>query len=304
MMFILCLIALCVVAVAADMKFQKLDLAKAKHNMRLNGIDPSFIHVEDVMNAVSTNKLSFQVHESRTVDEIQSHVSKFNLEDGSQGKVPELGLIHDTYMSYELKTSNYFSLDDRMTVDTIHEMTEGTMLQCHDHVGSLSQMQKPIVGDVFVFSEKGLKSHIESKAMKKDVMKFVQQPHIARNKGFALIRKVVSVSYTSRDAHECIHYTTEDLHPLEVIESFTMKSNFSQPYSTRYFSANEAAVAARMSNSHSSKTSRSLATTRYGILTCDDAWWNAFSYQKGTATVPGLGGTVGWTLGTTFGCAD
>jgi hypothetical protein len=69
----------------------------------------------------------------------------------------------------------------------------------------------------------------------------VKSPAVARNQGFLILRRVVSVTASDFPLHgeqqsmdQCYQCVTEELHPIELFESFEIKSEIDHLYQTNF----------------------------------------------------------------------
>ena len=113
---------------------------------------------------------------------------------------------------------------------TITQVSSSSITHCPDDL--LSNVAK--VGDIFVASEYGASVHSDRE--KHPVLsEFMTSPEVTRNEGFLLLRRVTSkTSVSDKTSRNCMQYETENIHPVEMLQSFDMKAEVSNPVALNY----------------------------------------------------------------------
>lgn len=189
--------------------------------IRENGMKRGFIHVKEIMSALSQGERNIEV--SIKKDEIDMR--------GLEENDPELffkQMLHNTNAKYTLLDENqvktFMSLDEAHHAQSIREISSDTMTHC-----AKFSLQ---VGDIILASEHG--NHVHSTPSDStSLSQFMQSPQMQRNEDFKMIRRVTSVknaAYDDARSTSCVTYQTEDLSPLEIFSHFTVDVDAKSPF--------------------------------------------------------------------------
>jgi hypothetical protein len=204
-------------------------LAKLKESQQSTGIQRSFWHTKDIMAAIGARKHHIEVNSNaRTLENTDtSDYDSF----ASQA-------FHDTTTTYDFSQDmSFFSLDDHDHATAVMGISDDGLLHCpaESTITVDSFHVHANIGDIFIASEHG--SAVHSKASG-HLKAYMSSPSVSRNKGFLLIRRVVAREVReSVGKKTCMSYRTEDLHPIELFDSFRVQSTAESPFRTEYFSA-------------------------------------------------------------------
>jgi hypothetical protein len=178
--------------------------------------------------------------------------------------------------------NNFFSLDTSEGQVSTRYIDDSGFHYCHD--SSL-----PKVGDILIASEH------QRLLMKESIFgHYMSSPRITRNKGFLLIRRVLSMStlkprpqsqlrtnepmYPFSNEH-CLEYKTEELHPIELFESFNIHSEIDHKYQTTYFPAPVDDVeSSSTSPKHQNDLSNMAIAVPSPLISCADGYWSEDDY--------------------------
>ena len=199
--------------------------------------------------------------------------------------------IYNTSYNFKLHDSiAYYSLDEKTYARAISEINEDKIVLCHDQ----SNVK---VDDIFIASEHGMHVHSlrSSHGTNPKLVQYMNSPSVLKNKGFRLIRRVVS---RNTDANGCASTVTEDVHPLELFDTFSIISDAVLPYSINYDRVSEAETA------NEKRDNRGLTYSYFdnsGVIACDDT-----TYWSGGSTYSGVTGDLTWHthIAMTYACAQ
>lgn len=134
------------------------------------GIDSLFLHVKDIMHAISKNEKTLSVDDSVT----KLDFSNLRPEDA------KTMAFKNTTTVYEFMNIKLHSLDSSDAIDGLRKLDDKSLHYCH--------ADEPLnVGDVFVGSEHGALHHSHSAKHPAHLSDYLQSPKMVSNKGFILI---------------------------------------------------------------------------------------------------------------------
>lgn len=210
-----------------------MDVAAARNVQKDSGIQtPPYIPVNNVMEAIEGLQKFFEINES--VDEIFNSSSYLQLVKQSR---------YNTTMNFKFPELNdIFSLNNMTTLRSIVNISSSNILFCSS--GNVPfNLTAFDAGDLFVMSEEWLKFS-DNSISETEFGKYARATNMSRNQGFAFLRKVINVtevnipsSYLQMYHLEgpCADVITMDILPIEIFDSFELKSNVSQPFRESYF---------------------------------------------------------------------
>ena len=269
-------------------------------------------HVAEIMSAMA---------DKRTLVVIDDIISDVSEQVSSAATVADISCIvlRNTTVTYSLlskESQRFFSLDMHEHSRAIRDIDDATITHCHAH-----HEAPPRVGDVFAASVHG--NAVHSDAVKfGTVARHMHTSHTVRKNaaaasGFLMLRKVTAVDvsepsaggFTSASAHptttNCFVYHTEDLHPLEIFEGFTLDSKLSHPFSVTYMTLPSESDAMLGEHFVSDLQFNTLYTAP---VSCSNITkWsptNYFGYDYNTLGDPAEGSSFYLIYGYTFACMD
>jgi hypothetical protein len=223
-------------------KKQMFDFHSMRKEQTTTGIEASFIKINDVLSAYKTGSMRVEVLESK--NELQfdeKNISEFSENPHS---------FYNTSTVYHLKDDGAFiSLDESIHGDAVLHMDDQTSVHCHGLHSTAFKIGDMLVASATKASATTFSSKVGGRGARNHLFKnYLASERVTRNEEFSILRRVTSVSHdhgdistllarqlTTREIEEgnCRAYETEDLHPLELLESYEIHSNITIPYKIR-----------------------------------------------------------------------
>lgn len=240
------------IGVKADKKF---DSKSLRRQLEVEKNIESFFHVDEITTALTQGRHTFSVFEKH--DTVQKP-------DGPFIDVSSLEALHSTETRYKfVKDKRLFSLDHQVSLESIRHVTESTIDHCNSHLGASAK-----VDDIILISKTGFDVVLKEGNIDTYVKEhLLTKPHSYN--GFLLLRQIQEISHTTESMNgeaKCYTYSTEDVNPVELFETFTLKSNFTSPYDI---------TPGRASNMKNPKF------RTQGYVGCEDGFWSKPNYEGG-----------------------
>jgi len=197
------------------------DFDRLREKIHRDGLQDSGLHVKRIMQAINQD----QKHVFITVPKNTISFEKVKtFRDMSELAYTEV------VFDYQIKpTMRFHSLDLPSVFTSIRSMDAFEIEHCGAHSLAASA---PAVGDVFIASRDGESVH--SRSHSSLVSSYLQSHHVRRNEHFLILRRVIK-RFDAPHGSPCTRLATEDIHPLEILESVNIHANVSRPVQTTLY---------------------------------------------------------------------
>lgn len=194
---------------------------------------------------------SLQAHNIITA--IYSNVHQVTFKESHHPDPPSRHEIHEMstnelskYFHYDIESvynlhSNvkYFSLDQEHHATSVKDISDRKLLHCPNPQTQQATGSSPEVGDIFMATSHGddIHSSVSTANVHRNLVNFMNSPHVRQNKGFLMLRRVVQIDNTPPadiisdargledvDTDACRTVHTEDIIPFDLFHDFKINT--------------------------------------------------------------------------------
>ena len=289
--------------------YKHINVNELRQRQRELGFEESFIRVRDVLKAIESNQFSVTTFESKWNSDFSETLSSADA-------------FYNTTITYTLLSEGitFVSLDRKYHRMAVKHMDDDKIVSCNENSNVAPEEESYQPGSILIASNDIHRVASESFTPTRQFKDYLSSAAMKKNKGFSILRRVVSTSSehtklapllqhvtltTTEGIDRCRVYHTETIHPMELIESFDIKSNVSHPFDVMNVPVNPPLSTATGSSGHTSFASNkdilAIPDPNYPLVKCDDtSLWSSWFETPISAS----GSNYNYKIFSTSACAD